>query len=514
MVSAAFALGGKRRAFTVSANYAVGLPNGAALFDVHGTAWRATGGNQISVNGVTDTSTSGVIKIVYVGVQLWQIAPSGWYFKTFPSDAWTFNSPGLYSASGTIVNLGDTTGLVDPRNFVWTLSAAGVIAVDGVVDAVTHDVTQIEYFNNQIWQNTIFGWYFKTLPTDGWTQASGAPGTGGTGTRQTILGAQLGNPDNGVDQGLTDNFNSFKNAMGEAPTMWTTYAIDTVSSGDTYWANMKNIAGGSAGGIHNLNGIPGAQFSIPMVGISMGHDQGSVDGDFTDIQSGKRDADFTGVWNAYVQSGFNYLIIRPGWEMNGTWEPWSRGYNGWDDNFYAAWRATFQHIIQNARNYAAAHAGVTIESCWNPGYMYNSTGGYGDYVKLYPGDAWVDHIGIDTYGAYSDGGGAPSSGPLFDSSTVPSAGTTFFSLKDAIAMAIAHGKPLCFPEIGGSPGDTTFPNNVKTVMTANPTCKVSFMALWNKTDGNGPDSYWSVNAASATAWNAMFDAIRATNGPW
>jgi hypothetical protein len=384
-----------------------------------------------------------------------------------------------------------------------------VIVLDGTADPVTHDVTQLVYYNNQIWQNTIFGWYFKTLPTDTWIQSANAPGAGPpTGNRTTILGAQLGNPDGGIDQGMRDNFNSFTSGMGEAPTMWTTYAVDTVASGDTYWANMAGIAGSSAGGIHNLNGISGANFSIPMVGITMCHDQGSLDSDFADVQAGRRDANYNAVWQAYLSSGFTYLIIRPGWEMNGDWEPWSRPKGQYDSNFYSQWRATYQHIIQNARNFASGH-GMVIESCWNPGYMY--PGGYADYTQLYPGDAWVDHIGIDTYGAYAEGGGAPDNGPLFNS---PAGDNSYFSLKDAIAFSIAHGKPLCFPEMGCSPGHVSFPQNIQSVVTANPACKVSFVALWNKTDGNGSNTYWSVDAPTAAAWKACFQAIRATNSPW
>lgn len=518
MVSAAFALGGKRRAFTVSGNYAVGLPNGAVLFDTHGTAWRATGGNQVSVNGVTDTSTSGVIKIVYVGIQIWQVAPSGWYFKTFPSDAWTFNTPGLYSADNATVNLGETGGLVDPRNFVWTLTPAGVIVVDGTADTNTHDVTQLVYFGNQIWQNTIFGWYHKTLPTDAWTFSSTAPGVGGTGGNNAVLlGAQLGDPAGGNGSTL---FDSFRAAMGEGPSVFTTYAVPDECKRDSNnncigaadWGPVgqwQDVANYSAHGINVMNGWTGAKpVTIPIVGVPMAQFANqfgiTTAQGFTQIQNGDWDYRFDAIYQAYIDHGFTTIISRPGWEMNGDWEAWSVFRDGSNASEFVN---AFRHIANHAYAFATAK-GITIKLCWNPGYLPDSN--RPNFNSFYPGDAYVDHIGIDTYGLCSN---VPDTGPQ---ATYPG-DPTHFSMDDAIAMCVAKGKPLCFPETGTGAGETVFQDNLRKKMVANPNCKVSFVSIWDQPTGCNFGSwipYWSPDAQSSAAWKTCFNAIRDTNGPW
>ena len=79
-------------------------------------------------------------------------------------------------------------------------------------------------------------------------------------------------------------------------------------------------------------------------------------------------------------------------EMNGSWYPWSPGANGNPKGaqgaalFVAAWR----HIHDRF-----AALGVTnVSWMWAPNAIY--AGGL-DVAPLYPGDAYVDEVGVDNY---------------------------------------------------------------------------------------------------------------------
>jgi hypothetical protein len=503
----------------VSTNYAVATPGAGSITDTHSTTWAVTSSGQITVNGAVDSSTGSVARILYVNGVIWQIAPPfGWYKKTLPSDTWTFDSAGPVSPNATIVS--DTTGvLVDANGYVVQLTAGGQIKVDGVIDGVTNGVTQIEYFGGQIWQLAFGGWYRKTLPTGTWVPSANAPGVVGAGTTPVLLGAQLSDP--AAEQPSHTYFDQFRSALGEGPTVFTTYAIpdECKRDGNGYcigaadWSPVgiwQDVANYSAHGINVMNGWSGAApVTIPLVGLTMaqfanayGH---SADQDFAAIQSGAWDYRLDAIYQAYVDHGFTTIYSRPGFEMNGDWFAWSVRP---DNSNAAAFAATFRHIANHAYNWASAH-GITIKMVWNPGYLGDAgSQARPDYTLFYPGDAYVDHIGIDTYGTCS---GVGDNGPLL---TFPT--NNYFGLDDAIKMSIAKGKPLCFPEIGCGPGETTFQNNVRTRMIRSPDCKVSFVSIWDQPTGCGnyPSGWWSTDGNSGAAWKAMFNAIRDTNGPW
>lgn len=518
----------------VSPSYAVATPGAGSITDAHATTWAVTSAGQITVNGVVDSQTGSVRRIIYISGQIWQFTPFGWYRKTLPSDTWAFDSAGPVSPSGTIVT--DTTGvLIDANGYVVQLTAGGQIKVDGVIDGVTGSVTQIEYFGTQIWQDTPFGWYRKTLPSGTWIPSVNAPGVVTAGSTPTILGAQLGDPGFDTQHGP---FDAFRSAMGEAPALFTTYftppADDYKRNPDfslvldgngnpiparadwsllPYWDNSANW---SSYGINVLNGYTGAApITIPLAGVAMAQFFDTADSDFAAIARGDWDVRFDRSYAQYKSHGFTTIFVRPGFEMNGDWFPWSVRK---DNSNAGAFAAAFRRIATHAYDWGAAN-GVTMKTCWNPGYMGDGApGNRPDYTLFYPGDDYVDHIGIDTYGLCS---GVADNGPLLTFSD-----NYHFGLDDAIKFCIAHGKPLCFPEIGVGTGETTFQKNVRTRMLQSPDCKVSFVSIWDQPtgcgDNRGISAEWSggsvplgsTETAAGNAWKSMFQDIRATNGPW
>jgi len=125
-------------------------------------------------------------------------------------------------------------------------------------------------------------------------------------------------------------------------------------------------------------------------------------------------------------------IIRLGWEFNGNWYKWQASNPG---QFAACWR----QIVGNVE-------GVAPGLRWD----WNVNRGRGQSVAdarlAYPGDAYVDIVGVDSYdawpGARNEAGWQQQYGAEF-------------GLKFWADFAAAHGKQLSVAEWGNYPGPAT-----------------------------------------------------------
>jgi hypothetical protein len=126
--------------------------------------------------------------------------------------------------------------------------------------------------------------------------------------------------------------------------------------------------------------------------------------------------------------GFGDAIIRLGWEFDGGWMPWSSNGNN------ALWVSAFQHVVNVFRSVSP-----NFRFDWNgdPGWLQGQTGAY-------PGDGYVDIIGLDVY----DKG----LGVAWNSSTQswadPAAAFAKIvpNLEFQRDFAITHGKQVSYPE--------------------------------------------------------------------
>ena len=81
------------------------------------------------------------------------------------------------------------------------------------------------------------------------------------------------------------------------------------------------------------------------------------------------------------------IFVRFAQEMNGHWFPWGVGVNGnTPADYIAAWR----HIVGVFRAQGAAN----VRWVWTPNETDSGTPGF---ANLYPGNAYVDWVGIDGY---------------------------------------------------------------------------------------------------------------------
>jgi len=104
----------------------------------------------------------------------------------------------------------------------------------------------------------------------------------------------------------------------------------------------------------------------------------------------------TGAYNQYfvtlaqtlVAAGEGNAYLRPGWEFDGNWYTWSATTPSAEAN-YAAY---FQQIVTAMRSVP----GENFQFVWNPDAEAFTTAGY-SVTAAYPGNAYVDVIGLDIY---------------------------------------------------------------------------------------------------------------------
>lgn len=139
----------------------------------------------------------------------------------------------------------------------------------------------------------------------------------------------------------------------------------------------------------------------------------------------------------YQQLGANIVAKRPdaktvlrfAWEANGDWYDWSIKNTGGAADFVAGWR----RAVDDMRVGAGAKASNIV-------FDYSLAGvddkGQGDPLTVtYPGDAWVDVIGEDSYDDFQ----------VTTSHTTPAKAADLQRIYD---FALAHGKLMSLDEWG------------------------------------------------------------------
>ena len=147
------------------------------------------------------------------------------------------------------------------------------------------------------------------------------------------------------------------------------------------------------------------------------------DASMAECAAGDYNEKWTTFGHTLTDAGLGSSIIRLGWEMNGDWYRW-----GGDA---AAYRDCFRQVVTTVRAVAP-----NLKFDWN--VNRGGSTGIPDTSELqnvaYPGDEYVDIIGVDSYDSWVDWNWA-----LND----PEQG-----LNAWLAFARQHGKKLSFPEWG------------------------------------------------------------------
>jgi len=156
---------------------------------------------------------------------------------------------------------------------------------------------------------------------------------------------------------------------------------------------------------------------------------GRVVGTMTAGASGRYDAEFATLARTLVHYGEGDAILRVGWEFNGTWYPWSVT----DRTQAAHYAAFFRTIVTTMR----IVPGTAFRFVWN------ATSGPEPQAAsdAYPGDAYVDYVGLDLYDQVWGI-------PLVPALAWPRYVTEVDGLQWLSSFAAAHHKPAAIPEWG------------------------------------------------------------------
>jgi hypothetical protein len=149
--------------------------------------------------------------------------------------------------------------------------------------------------------------------------------------------------------------------------------------------------------------------------------------------TGAYDEYFTILAKNLVAAGMGDSILRIGWEFNENEYPWYAA--GQATNFVSYWR----QIVTTMR----AVPGAKFLFMWNPSRGDNGAKdkAMGDLGSYYPGNAYVDVIGMDIYD--SSFGTYPGAAAEFEAILTQTWGLDWLA-----SFGVAHNKPLAIPEMG------------------------------------------------------------------
>ena len=271
--------------------------------------------------------------------------------------------------------------------------------------------------------------------------------------------------------------NSFGRTVGHQPT----FAMDFLDGGT--WSTLVNeaptyMSTWSGSGYDMVWGLPMLPNSF-----SADPDAADTSGSAYGLQlgaAGAYDSYFLKLAQEMVAGGQGGSIVRPGWEFNGNWFPWAA------DGQAAAFVGYWQQIVNTMRSVP----GQNFRFEWNP--TMGDTG-IGNLADFYPGNAYVDEIGLDVYdqswGTYT---GISSEWNTF--LTEP------YGLNWLASFATSQGKPITFPEWGLDPnpssnnGGPTSQPGTEVGGGDDPTF-IDDMAQWISQHNVLDASYWNYNSS-------------------
>ena len=122
--------------------------------------------------------------------------------------------------------------------------------------------------------------------------------------------------------------------------------------------------------IHSRGAIP--MLSMPLAaGVTL-----------EEVVDGQQDEEIES-WAAKAKAWGHPFFLSPWWEMNGDWYPWGR-----DPYYVAAWRHFHELVTEKV-------GATNVTWTWTTNNLWYSP--QSDPTPYYPGDAYVDWIGVDGY---------------------------------------------------------------------------------------------------------------------
>jgi hypothetical protein len=160
------------------------------------------------------------------------------------------------------------------------------------------------------------------------------------------------------------------------------------------------------------------------------------------IAAGQHDARYITAANNLAKHGLLSIQIVPGWEMNGRWYPWHAEAGSGNE---AAFAAAYRRIVTVMRNAQPTNKWKWV---WNPAHTPPGLSS-AQLESLWPGDQYVNEIGVDAYDAsFRVGAYYPSGSDRLQRQQEVWSKFHGPALKILSDFARKHGKPMSFPEWG------------------------------------------------------------------
>jgi glycosyl hydrolase family 26 len=205
------------------------------------------------------------------------------------------------------------------------------------------------------------------------------------------------------------------------------YAHDYINKGS--WGSMATTSSWMAQRWRAAGFAGRTVFTLPML-----PDRG---GSMRAGARGRYNQRFRQIARRLVAGGQGSSVVRIGPEFNGTWFRWTIHGKGNSTRYKAYWR----QIVRTMRSVEGAH----FRFDWSPNGGSSWVNGGKRRLRAataYPGDAYVDYIGLDVYDqSWATHSASPTK-----------RWQEFLTQTDGLnwhaRFAAAHGKPMTFPEWG------------------------------------------------------------------
>ena len=331
---------------------------------------------------------------------------------------------------------------------LWLALVLGSCAGSQPIDARATAETKALYQNlGQLARNhTLFGHQHATEYGHGWSGQTGRSDVKSvTGSHPAVIGVDFsgfsGRSPEAVARAKADlrkNVVDTYNRGGVTTAAW--HFSNPLSGGGFYWVDTVSVAA-----VQHL--VPGGK----------GHEQ------YKEILDG------LGEWAKTLEGADGSLapvIFRPYHEFDGGWFWWGKPYTSRED-FISLWRFTVSYLRDSLQVHNFLYA-------FSPDNRFNSEA---EFLERYPGDAWVDMVGMDNYGDMGRDRYAPD--------------TAAFKLKIVSEYARKAGKLAAFTETGlESIPDSTWWTNTLLKTMRQPELELAYVLVW-RNDIRSPTHFYA-----------------------
>jgi len=296
-------------------------------------------------------------------------------------------------------------------------------------------------------QHTLFGHQHATEYGHGWSGESDRSDVKSvTGSHPAVIGVDFsgfsGRPDDDIaraKEALKKNVIDTYNRGGVTTVAW--HFSNPVARGGFYWVDSLSL--------------PAVKHIIP---------GGEAHKKYKDILKG------IGEWANSVKGADGKsvpMIFRPFHEFDGGWFWWGKPHCTRDE-FISLWRFTVSYLRDslNVHNFIYA---------FSPDNKFKTEA---QFLERYPGDEWVDMVGMDNYGDMGRN--------RYDLDTAA------LKLKIVSDYARKSGKLAAFTETGleSIPNATWWTETLLKVMRADPKMRLSYVLVW-RNDQRSPTHYYA-----------------------